>query len=84
MQVITKTSGTHLTSQKRVPSLKCYELVKVEQHVEECPSQRLVSLQVCKGEAALLCRLDHVMHLAQNVLKQDRLLRKAFHPVQLL
>jgi len=43
-----------------------------------------VPFQVCKGEAALLGRLDHIMHLAQHILKENRLLGQALHPMQLL
>ena len=75
---------SHLASQKRVPGLKGNELVKVEQHIEEGACQLLVPSQVCKGEAALLGRLYHVMHLAQYILKQDGLLGETLHPVQLL
>ena len=59
----------YLTRQEGISRLKRYELMEIEQHVEQCACQGLVPLQISRREAALLGRLDHVMHLTQHILK---------------
>jgi hypothetical protein len=58
---------------KQIPRLVSYELVQVNQAVKEDTYLLIVLLQLLKGEVALLTRLDHVVHLAKQIHKQDRL-----------
>ena len=70
--------GMGLASQKGM------NVCRLNSGVPRPAGQALVPFQACKGEAALLGRLDHIMHLAQHILKENMLLTQAFHPMQLL
>ena len=74
----------HLAHNKGVASLKCNELLQVEEDIEESTRQTLCTLQVLQCEHALLRWLDHVVHLAKHVLKKNGLLAHALHTVELL
>ena len=58
--------------------------MEVEEGVEEDAGKGPMPLEVSQREGALLLRCQHVMHLAEDVLKQDRLLIQALHAVELL
>ena len=75
---------TYLSHKERIPCLKGNELIEVEEDVEQCARKWFGTFQVCQCEDALLFGLYHVMHLAQDILKQHRLMSKTLHPVQLL
>ena len=62
-----------MLDRKQIPRLVSYELVQVNQAVKEDTYLLIVLLQLLKGEVALLTRLDHVVHLAKQIHKQDRL-----------
>lgn len=66
-------NDTCLSHKERIPRFKGHKLVEVEQNVEESARQRLGAFEVCQSENALLFRLYHVMHLAEDILKQHRL-----------
>ena len=67
-------SRPYLSHNKGVTRFEGHKLVEVEQDVEEGPGQVAVAFQVPQREDALTGRLQHVVHLAQHVLKQHRLL----------
>ena len=75
---------SHLAHEERVPRLEGDEFVEVEQDIEQGARQPAIAFQVPQCKAALGARLDHVMHLAEHVLEQHRLLTQALHPMQLL
>ncbi len=63
---------------------KAMNLCRLNSMLNSVPRPALVPLQVCKKSAALLGRLDHIMQLAQHILKENMLLTQALHPMQLL
>ena len=73
-----------MLNRKQVPRLVSDELVQVNQTVKEDADLLIVLLQLLKGEVALLTRLDHVVHLAKQIHKQDGLMVQVLKTVHLL
>ena len=59
---------------KEVSSLESYEFIQVDQAVEEDPDLLVVLPKFVEVEMTLLLWLYHVVHLAQQVHEQDRLM----------
>ena len=70
---------------ERVARLEPHELVQIEQNVKQHPGDVpfVGPGEVRQGDGLGVHGVDHVDHLAQHVLKVDRLLAQTRHAVQL-
>ena len=61
---------------EEVPCFKSNELIKVHQTVKEDANLSIVSLQLLKLKMTLLRRLNHIIHLAEQINEENRLMVK--------
>ena len=57
---------------KEIPRFICNEFIQVDKTIEEDTYLLVVLLQLLEREMPFLLRLDHIVHLAQQVYKQNR------------
>lgn len=58
-----------MLDRKKISGFKRDELVKVDEAIEEDANLLIVLFELAEMEVTLLLRLDHIVHLAQEIHK---------------
>ena len=69
---------------KEIPCFIGYELIQIYQTIEKYSYLLRILFQFINRKVALKGRLYHIIHLAKQIDKEDRLVIKIFEPVYLL
>lgn len=68
---------------KEVPCLESNKFVKINKTIEEDPDLGVMLSQLLESEVALERRFDHVIHLTEQVNKENRLVIQIFQSMDL-